>query len=178
MRNWSAISPLFVFLKKMIQRIQSLYLALVVILSGLSFAFPLAEFYCSGFASTSYNLIPKEVSADATFIPQTTVAWSAIGFSVMIGVFSLIAIFMYKNRMKQIRVVASAFLLCVIYTGLLFLLIISAQADALAAQGVTVTKIIYGISSYLPIAQIVLLILAQQAIKKDEKLVRSSERLR
>lgn len=80
--------------------------------------------------------------------------------------------------MKQIRVVAVAFLLDVIYAGFLFLWIIDSQAKALAMQNVEGIHIVYGISSYIPIAQIILLILAQRAIRKDEKLVRSSERLR
>lgn len=162
----------------MIQRIQSLYLLVVAVLSGLSFVFPLAIFECSGYDPALYNLIPKTVSAEATYIPQTTIAWNAIAFPVVVGLLSLIAIFMYKNRMRQIKVVAVAFLLSVIYAGLLFLWIIDAQVSALAEQNVTVTKIIYGTSTYFPIAQIILLILSQQAIRKDEKLVRSSERLR
>ncbi len=162
----------------MIQRIQSLYLAVAVVLSGLCFAFPLAIFECAGYDPAIYNLIPENVSADTTSIPQRTIAWNAICFPIAIGLLSLLSIFMFKNRMKQIRVVAVAFLLSVIYVGVLFMWIISAQAGALAEQGVTVTKTVYGLASYLPIAQIILLILAQQAIKKDEKLVRSSERLR
>ena len=162
----------------MIQRIQSLYLAIVVMLSGLSFVFPLAIFECQGFDPTIYGLIPESVSADATSIPQRTIAWNAIFFPIFIGLLSLVSIFMYKNRMKQVRVVAIAFLLSVIYAGFIFLWIIDSQATALAQQNIIVSNIIYGTSSYFPIAQVILLILAQQAIKKDEKLVRSSERLR
>ncbi len=162
----------------MIQRIQSLYLAIVAVLSGLSFAFPLAVFESANFAPSPYNLIPAAMPADITYIPQGTVAWNAISFPVAIGLLSLIAIFLYKNRMKQIRVVAVAFLLDVIYAGFLFLWIIDSQAKALAMQNVEEIHIVYGISSYIPIAQIILLILAQRAIRKDEKLVRSSERLR
>lgn len=162
----------------MIQRVQSLYLTIVVVLSVLSFTFPLAVFECDGFDSTAYNLIPAKVSADSTSIPQTTVAWNAISFPIAIGLLSLIAIFMFKNRQRQVRFVAVAFLLSVIYTAFLFLWIVDAQVSALQAQHISVTRTIYGISTYFPIAQIILLILAQRAIKKDEKLVRSSERLR
>ena len=162
----------------MIQRVQSLYLAIVFVLSVLSFFFPLAIFECSGYDAASYNLIPETVSENATFIPQQTIAWNAIAFPIAIGLLSLVAIFMFKNRMRQVRFVAVAFLLSVIYAGFLFLWIIDSQSSALMGQGVNVTKTIYGLSCYFPIAQIILLILAQQAIKKDEKLVRSSERLR
>ncbi len=162
----------------MIQRIQSLYLLGVVVLSVLSFMFPLAIFECKDFAPSLYSLIPKTAPADVTYIPQQTIAWNAIAFPVIIGLLSLIAIFMYKNRMKQVRVVAIAFLLSVIYAGFLFLWIIDSQVSALEAQNVIVTKVIYGTSTYFPIGQIILLILSQQAIRKDEKLVKSSERLR
>lgn len=162
----------------MIQRIQSLYLVIVVILSGLSFAFPLAIFESANFSPATYNLIPAAASGDVTYIPQTTVAWNAIAFPVVIGLLSLIAIFLYKNRMRQVKFVAVAFLLGVIYVGFLFLWIVDAQATALASQNVESIRTVYGISSYIPIAQIILLILAQRAIRNDEKLVRSSERLR
>jgi hypothetical protein len=162
----------------MIQRIQTLYLVGVLLLSVLSFCFPLAVFETDKYDASQYNLIPKEVSAETTALPQTTIAWNAIFFPVATGILALVAIFLYKNRPLQMRITAFGFLFATIYVGLLLLWIISSQETALAEQQVQVIKTTYGVSTYLPMGQVLLFILAQRAIKKDEKMVRDSERIR
>ena len=162
----------------MIQRIQSLYLVIVLALSVASFCFPLAVFETDKYDATEYNLIPEAVSAETTSLPQESIAWNAIFFPVASGILALVAIFLYKNRPLQMKITAFGFLLSTIYVGLLLLWIISSQETALVEQQVQVTKTIYGISTYLPMAQVLFFILAQRAIKKDEKMVRDSERIR
>lgn len=162
----------------MIQRIQSLYLVIVLALSIASFCFPLAVFETDKYDASEYNLIPQEVSAETTSLPQNSIAWNAIFFPIASGILALVAIFLYKNRPLQMKITAFGFLLSTIYVGLLLLWIISSQETALAEQSIQVTKTIYGISTYLPMAQVLFFILAQRAIKKDEKMVRDSERIR
>lgn len=162
----------------MIQRIQTLYLVGVLLLSVLSFCFPLAVFETDKYDASEYNLIPKEVSAETTSLPQNSIAWNAIFFPIATGILALVAIFLFKNRPLQMRISAFGFLIATIYVGMLLLWIISAQETALAEQQIQVTKTIYGVSTYLPMGQVLLFILAQRAIKKDEKLVRDSERIR
>ena len=82
----------------MIQRIQTLYLVGVLVLSILSFCFPLAEFETDKYDTTEYNILPKDLPADSTALPQTTIAWNAIFFPVASGILALVAIFLYKNR--------------------------------------------------------------------------------
>ncbi len=162
----------------MIQRIQTLYLVIVLALSVASFCFPLAVFETDKYDASEYNLIPEAVSAETTSLPQGSIAWNAIFFPIASGVLALVAIFLYKNRPLQMKITAFGFLLSTIYVGLLLLWIISAQETALAQQSIQVTKTIYGVSTYLPMAQVLFFILAQRAIKKDEKMVRDSERIR
>lgn len=162
----------------MIQRIQTLYLVIVLALSVASFCFPLAIFETNKFDASEYNLIPETVSAESTSLPQETIAWNAILFPIASGILALVAIFLYKNRPLQMKITAFGFLLSTIYVGLLLLWIISSQETAIKLQNIEVTKTIYGVSSYLPMAQVLFFILAQRAIKKDEKLVRDSERIR
>lgn len=162
----------------MIQRIQTLYLVVVLALSVASFCFPLAVFETDKYDASEYNLIPEAVSAETTSLPQGSIAWNAIFFPIASGILALVAIFLYKNRPLQMKITAFGFLLSTIYVGLLLLWIISAQETALAQQSIQVTKTIYGVSTYLPMAQVLFFILAQRAIKKDEKMVRDSERIR
>lgn len=87
------------------------------------------------------------------------------------------------------KVLAFAFLIIVAYTLVLFLY----QTDAGLKQILTTflkgredlvqsvfqsAKTIYGVGSYFPIAQIICLVFARNGIRKDEKLVRSMDRLR
>lgn len=162
----------------MIQRIQTLYLVVVLALSVASFCFPLSVFETDKYDASEYNLIPEAVSAETTSLPQGSIAWNAIFFPIASGILALVAIFLYKNRPLQMKITAFGFLLSTIYVGLLLLWIISAQETALAQQSIQVTKTIYGVSTYLPMAQVLFFILAQRAIKKDEKMVRDSERIR
>ncbi len=162
----------------MIQRIQTLYLAIVLALSVASFCFPLAVFETDKYDASEYNLIPEAVSAETTSLPQGSIAWNAIFFPIASGILALVAIFLYKNRPLQMKITAFGFLLSTIYVGLLLLWIISAQETALTQQSIQVTKTIYGVSTYLPMAQVLFFILAQRAIKKDEKMVKDSERIR
>ena len=162
----------------MIQRIQTLYLVVVLALSVASFCFPLAVFETDKYDASEYNLIPEAVSAETTSLPQGSIAWNAIFFPIASGILALVAIFLYKNRPLQMKITAFGFLLSTIYVGLLLLWIISAQETALAQQSIQVTKTIYGVSTYLPMVQVLFFILAQRAIKKDEKMVRDSERIR
>ncbi len=162
----------------MIQRIQTLYLVIVLALSVASFCFPLAVFETDKYDASEYNLIPEAVSAETTSLPQGSIAWNAIFFPIASGILALVAIFLYKNRPLQMKITAFGFLLSTIYVGLLLLWIISAQETALAQQSIQITKTIYGVSTYLPMVQVLFFILAQRAIKKDEKMVRDSERIR
>jgi hypothetical protein len=100
-----------------------------------------------------------------------------LGLQVALVLITLVTIFLYKRRILQIRLVAFASLICVFYFGYIFLF----GADVAAKDipvGLVLTGTSYGLAAYFPIAQIFLLYLAQKSIKKDEILVRSSDRLR
>jgi hypothetical protein len=82
------------------------------------------------------------------------------------GIISLIAIFMYSNRKTQIRFTLIALLLSVIAVGYLFLLTKDFADGTLS------------LTSVFALLPPVFLFLAWRGIYKDEKLVRSMDRLR
>jgi hypothetical protein len=94
-------------------------------------------------------------------------------------VVTLVCIFMFSNRVRQMRVVAVAFMLNVAYVFMLFFW-------AVDAYGRVVTKVMAGsdlqvtwyVGAYAPIVSLVFLILAHRGIKKDEAKVRAADRLR
>ncbi|MFD0963346.1 DUF4293 domain-containing protein [Pseudofulvibacter geojedonensis] len=136
----------------MIQRIQSIYLLLVaVIAGGLPFVFSLWK-------NTS----------DATIyaINQPLI----LGLFIVSAIMSLVSIFMFKNRKSQFVINRLNIIL-----NFILLIVLVYQSLSLSGEAEVSEK---GIGMILPIVSIVLLVLANKAIKKDEDLVKSVDRLR
>lgn len=147
----------------MIQRIQSLYLLLVVALSAALFAVPI------------YSLETLKVANDGAhtgfqFFNCTSNMVYCILNSIT-GFFALVVLFLFKNRNLQIRLCnLNMFIIC-IFTGTIFYF-----ADHSKTNPDSIIH--YTIGSYFPLVQLVLSFLAIRAIRKDEELVRSADRLR
>lgn len=178
----------------MIQRIQSFYLILAVCALALCFMFPVAKLTLvsnnQAMAHAELELIAKDVPADMLTQIESGLdvamsqkgifhVWPITILAGLAGVIALVAIFLYKNRMRQVRVVACGFLLNVIYIGLVFLWATDGFGKVLAGlipcESVSVA---YGVGTWASVASLVLLFLAQRAIKRDEAKVRAADRLR
>lgn len=137
----------------MIQRIQTLYMILVAaVAGGLSFVF---------------NLYALE---DGTEIyAKDDVVY--LGLFMGSAVLALITIFLYKNRKLQFVLNRFNILCHLILLGIFVyrMLNLSGGIDEISEKGIGVI---------LPLISIVLLVLANRAIKKDEDLVKSVDRLR
>lgn len=95
-----------------------------------------------------------------------------------VALIALIAIFLYKNRQLQVKFVASGLLLVTIYVAFLLFFKIDGLEKQIAALYSTPVVNYNKISISFPILQLLLFILAQRAIRKDDRIVRSSDRLR
>jgi hypothetical protein len=146
----------------MIQRIQSVYLLLVVVISALLFFIPL--FYFENGAAGA------DVAITRTSFSIATNAFLLI-LNCAIGAIAFVTIFLYRKRPVQIRSCNLTMVLICILIGLLFY-----TADALM-NGMN-QRAHYQFGSYLPLMQLVFTFLAARGIKKDEALVRSADRLR
>ena len=164
----------------MIQRIQTLWLAFVILITVATFFFPLVDFSfdLKGMQHVEpYGLLLKDKSADSMQLVQTTPAWSLIFMQVGISLLALISIFLYKNRQMQLKFVAGGILLITIYIAFGLFKIDGLEKQITALYSVPIVN--YNrISICFPILQVLLMILSQRAIRKDERLVRSSDRLR
>lgn len=95
-----------------------------------------------------------------------------------VALIAIVSIFLYKNRPLQVKFAAGGLLFLTIYIA--FLLFVKVDGlekgitDLYAAPIVNYNKIAVS----FPILQLLLFILAQRAIRKDERIVRSSDRLR
>ena len=141
------------YTKSMIQRIQTLYLALVVIISGvLPFVFPLWQ---------------NETGSERVFFMDNLTSVTLFGLSFTLAI---VAILNYKKRQNQFVINRLNILLNLILLGLFVYRSLTLSGEAIASEK--------GIGIFLPIAAVVCLVLANRAIKKDEELVKSVDRLR
>jgi hypothetical protein len=152
----------------MIQRIQSLYLFLVFILYVCLFFFPIAYFKSYGF-----YIYGAEGLNNNSIINTTNLNYMPlIVLTVIIALLALIVIFLYKKRQLQIKIVRFNILInTLLVAGIFFYYIEKIEV----AHG---AKAEFTFFSAIPVITIILLILSMGAIYKDERLVRSSDRLR
>lgn len=135
----------------MIQRIQSVYLFLAFVLDGTIF----------------FNALYTHAMAD----PQ---AWIGLGFTAVLiiaGVFSLICIFLYKNRTTQIKWTGGAVALQTIALGYGVGILISLGGFGMFLWDEAIGAAILFIA-------LVATYMARRKIRDDEELVRSMDRIR
>lgn len=136
----------------MIQRIQTLYLAFVAILSIL------AAFFIKSLAQN------EESSIFELSIPMDRITF------FIVAIFAIISIFLYKKRINQFIVNRLNIILNLFLLGFFVYRSLNLSGESLLSQK--------GIWIIVPLISIVLLILANKAIKRDEDLVKSVDRLR
>ena len=168
----------------MIQRIQTLYLLLVVILGTLLCIFSPVEFLLPG--ATDY------VSLHALD------KWPLAVMSIAIPLLALVTIGMYKRRLLQVRLNIMNVVLCLGYYALLALYVayivkgyeplgaVNCQLSTVNCQLSTVNCQLSTVNcewyltmwSAIPLVNVVLTMMATRRILKDEALVRAADRLR
>ncbi|TRZ44491.1 DUF4293 domain-containing protein [Robertkochia solimangrovi] len=137
----------------MLQRIQSIYMFLVVILNGV---LPFWVYLWT-------DALGEAVYADDDMVYSALFICSAV--------MAFLTIFLFKNRKRQFVLNRLNIILNFVLLGFFVYrsLILSGETNAVSEKG---------IGMLLPIVSIVFLVLANKAIKKDEDLVKSVDRLR
>ena len=155
----------------MIQRIQSIYLSLIAIISLLflngSFLV-FAEKAGSVIKVTFGGIIRDSVGQGSQLIEKLLPLTIII---ILIPTISLITIFIFKNRKIQLRL--SLILIIIITVFVIGLIHVS-----LSINSKFEAKIIPGFKLILPLLILIISILAYRGIKKDDQLVKSNDRLR
>ena len=146
----------------MIQRIQSLYLLLAAAAGFGLLGLP--------FASSNEAVSAPSMFADRLYSIQDQIALLVI-FSVAAAL-ALAGIFLFNNRSLQMRLAQISFIAN--FIGLLLAIILFIQDPVMSSA----TKVDDSWGLYLPLISLVFLILALRSINKDDKLVRSMDRLR
>jgi len=138
--------------KTMIQRIQSLYLLLVVLITTLGAYF--------------LSLWVTEAGEEVFAIDR-----SYVGLALLLScIMAFSTIFLYKDRKLQFVMNRLNIILNFILLGFFVYWSLIIPGEMQISEK--------GIGMFLPIISIVLLVMANKAIKKDEALVKSVDRLR
>ncbi len=136
----------------MIQRIQTVYLFLVVVLSA-------------GIAT----ILPYGLDQDGeALLAQDD--FLVLGMFAGSAMLALVSIFLFKNRQLQFVLGRINILLNFILLGVFVYWSLTLSGETVVSEK--------GIGMLIPIISIVLLVMANKAIKKDENLVKSVDRLR
>ncbi len=136
----------------MIQRIQSIYLMLVVLLGAL------LPFWLALWVDNSGDVVfaKNELAVSLAFYGSAVLA--------------ILAIFRFKDRKSQFVLNRLNMILNLFLLGFFVYRSLNLSGEALVSEK--------GIGMLIPVFSIVFLVLANRAIKKDEDLVKSVDRLR
>lgn len=155
----------------MLQRIQSIYLLLAALVLALLFVFPLVhDVYVNGqTVSVKVSGVYAAASGPAKQIQAFIPLSIATAFAVLMP---LGILFSFKNRSRQMLLCYAAMGVLIAYSYWVSVTVKNAINDAYLSMSN------YGIGIISLSVSIFLILLAQKAIQRDEKLVRSADRLR
>jgi len=152
----------------MIQRIQTLYLFLSLVFLGLMFAFPFTIFIDRETTEYVFNFSGVLRLEDGQLVLRTVPPDILL---TTISVINFVTIFLFKNRILQMRLTVLNMLLMaglLILTGY-YVFFTRNQLDA---------QVYYKITLLFPLISLLLTWLAFRNIRKDELLIRSVDRIR
>ena len=156
----------------MIQRIQSVFLIFVIIVQIVMFFSPLAVFISDMSYYKLFLTEMKNMTPDSNMDMSRLIAMPLAIMNAVIIIIAGITIFKFKNRVLQLRLNRFNILLIIILVvGILF-----GYPQWMLQQAGSIVTYEYG--AYLPLISIVFLFLANIYTGKDEKLIRSADRLR
>ena len=150
----------------MIQRIQTLYLLLVVVLGTLLCCFAPVQF-----------LMPEGID----YIKLMTFdKWALATISVAIPALALVTIFFFKRRLLQARLNIMNVVLCLGYYALLALYTayVVKGYEPIGEQVLADAEWFLTVWAAIPLVNVVLTMMATRRILKDDALVRAADRLR
>lgn len=160
----------------MIQRVQTIFLFLVVVAMGITIGSPIWEQIegASGNAN-SWNLTAFMLTNlnPAGEVIQATSKWYLAALAAFVGLLALISIFQYKNRGRQMMLNMINSLLMVGLVATVFL-----TTNGINQEIASEVSGSYQLGFWAILGAMVCNMLANRFIRKDEALVRSVDRIR
>lgn len=153
----------------MIQRIQTVFLLVSAILTALIFFMPLANLITGDGNIFSFNALGVNATLNSVEIKISALPVAIL--SIMITIINLVAIFLFKKRTFQMRLCVYGMLLLV-GLGITAWFYIGVAVEQLQATVRYLVPVIF-----LPVS-LILDFMAYKKISKDDKLVKSLDRIR
>lgn len=160
----------------MIQRIQSIYLVLAGIFSAFTCFVPVATFsHTNGNCVIWFHMSSIEYYGSVLFESLSEMAgrhpWGLSVMATLATIIAFIAIFCFKNRKRQVKMVNTCSLVNVVWY-------IALAAYAFSVKSRTSFDLSLEVGCLFPLLSLITLFLAKRAIKYDEALVRAADRIR
>lgn len=155
----------------MIQRIQSIYLVLVIVLSLLLLNGSIMTFSDPAGKDAILTSAGKLSELNGKLISQVTGSWMLISLLSLIALLSLVSIFLFRKRTIQMKLT-----IAVLTLGAILIAVCSWLALAVIHDYNMMLKA--GLKMAFPVLILLFSILAFLGIRKDERLVKSYDRLR
>ena len=154
----------------MIQRIQSVYLVISIIILALLFSNPVAEIIISDtlYLIFKFNRIESLTDADINSIST----WPVAVLLIAVLLIELSTIFLYQFRILQMRLCVFSIILKFGLVGMIYFFTKWTMNNLNGKDSLFLWPIV------IPFISIILTYLAFKGIQKDEKLVRSYDRIR
>ena len=141
----------------MIQRVQSLWLLVVAI---------------AAFATYTLTLYVGKLTDGALKVFQLADDFLLVIIIITLGILAIINLFLFKNRKLQFKLSVLGVIFSIGFIFLEYVRVENFKKDQMIQSGS------YQIGALLPILMVVFFFLAARGIYKDEKLVKSMDRLR
>lgn len=141
----------------MIQRIQTLWLLIVAI---------------AAFATYTLTLYTGKVAGGTEKVFQLADDFLLVILIIALGILAIICLFLFKNRKLQFKLSVFGVLFSVGFLFLEYIRVENFKKDNLIQSGS------YQIGALLPLVMVIFFFLAARGVYKDERLVKSMDRLR
>lgn len=156
----------------MIQRVQSIYLLLVTILMSFVLVRPYADMTLLDSQSLLFKAHAITIQSGENIVSVYKNTLPVVVFVVITGLVSFLTIFLYHKRLLQIRLTLINMVLIMIMTALMVAYYISVKNDFTGE----VSNFRLGLA--FPVLALVFCTMAIRAIRHDELLVKSYDRIR
>lgn len=161
----------------MIQRLQTVYLALVIILSFVGLISNIGEYFVEGSLVATFSNFAFHT--DGAFKSLESAGPYCLGILLIIVIFlSTMSIMLFRKRMRQLRLTIISTILLVGYVATYVFFAWLYQGKLELVQPSANIAFHLPFIGVFPVLSIILNILAIHGIRKDEALVRSLDRLR
>ncbi|MBR1667824.1 MAG: DUF4293 domain-containing protein [Bacteroidaceae bacterium] len=166
----------------MIQRLQTVYLALVLIFSFVGLISTIGEWTVAETVVAHFSNFTFGAEGAFKAMDSTSGPW-CLGILLLLVMFlSALSILLFRKRMRQLRLTIISTILLVGYVAAyaFFVYVYQVKLESLCGDGTENLLPTFHLKfiSVFPVLSIILNCLAIQGIRKDEALVRSLDRIR